>query len=91
QQGIRVELNDRQETLQAKIREATLQKVPFMGIIGDKEVQSSKINPSTSLRTSDQKYDEMYISVRTRGGKDEGSLALSQFLHQLQEDIDKKT
>ncbi len=44
QQGIRGELDSRQERLQAKIRDHTLQKVPFMGIIGDKEVQENKIS-----------------------------------------------
>ncbi len=47
QQGIRVDLNDRQRTLQAKIREATLQKVPFMGIIGDKEIAKKAISVRT--------------------------------------------
>ncbi len=42
--GIRSELNDRQGTLQNKIREATLQKVPFMGIIGDKEIVEKAIS-----------------------------------------------
>ncbi|HSX08983.1 MAG TPA: threonine--tRNA ligase [Candidatus Saccharimonadales bacterium] len=42
--GIRVEADTRSERLQAKIREATLQKVPFMGIIGDKEVATSAIS-----------------------------------------------
>lgn len=42
--GIRTELNDRQGTLQAKIREATLQKVPYMGIMGDKEIAESAIS-----------------------------------------------
>lgn len=42
--GIRVELDERQHTLQAKIREATLQKVPYMGIIGDKEIASQAIS-----------------------------------------------
>lgn len=36
--NIRVHLDDRSETMQAKIRDATLQKVPYMGIIGDKEI-----------------------------------------------------
>ncbi len=54
--GIRVEIDDRSETMQAKIRDATLQKVPYMGIIGDKEVQS----------------DQPFLSVRTREGKNEG-------------------
>lgn len=46
---IRVEVDGRSETLQARIREATLQKVPFMGIIGDKEIE----NTSISLRSRD--------------------------------------
>lgn len=43
-EGIRVELDDRSERLQAKIRDATLQKVPYMGIIGDKEIENSSIS-----------------------------------------------
>lgn len=34
----------RSERLQAKIRDATLQKVPFMGIIGDKEIDQESIS-----------------------------------------------
>ncbi|MBU4099381.1 threonine--tRNA ligase [Patescibacteria group bacterium] len=43
QKGIRSEIDFRPERLQAKIRNATLQKVPFMGIIGDKEIASGAI------------------------------------------------
>lgn len=42
--GIRVEVDTRSERLQAKIRDATLQKVPFMGIIGDKEIAEDAIS-----------------------------------------------
>ncbi|MBA3723478.1 MAG: threonine--tRNA ligase [Candidatus Levybacteria bacterium] len=42
--GIRAEMDTRSERLQAKIRDATLQKVPFMGIIGDKEIVESAIS-----------------------------------------------
>lgn len=42
--GIRAELDTRSERLQAKIRDATLQKVPFMGIIGDKEIAELAIS-----------------------------------------------
>lgn len=42
--GIRAEADTRSERLQAKIRDATLQKVPFMGIIGDKEVTDEVIS-----------------------------------------------
>lgn len=42
--NIRVEADTRSERLQAKIRDATLQKVPFMGIIGDKEIANESIS-----------------------------------------------
>ncbi|MCX6793577.1 MAG: threonine--tRNA ligase, partial [Candidatus Gottesmanbacteria bacterium] len=45
--GIRVEVDDKSEPMGAKIRNATLQKVPYMGIIGDKEVTEERI----SIRT----------------------------------------
>ncbi len=50
-ENIRTEVDSRQETLQSKIRDATLQKIPFMGIIGDKEVQENVI--SVRLRTGE--------------------------------------
>src|SRR3990167_2194163 len=42
--GIRAELDNRPERLQAKIRDGSLQKVPYLGIIGDKETESSSIS-----------------------------------------------
>lgn len=44
EKGIRVEVDTRSETLQNKIREATLQKVPYLGIIGDREIQSDSVS-----------------------------------------------
>ena len=41
--GIRVELDDREEKIGYKIREAQLEKVPYMAIIGDKEVEAGAI------------------------------------------------
>lgn len=81
-QGIRVGLDNRPETLQAKIRDATLQKVPYLGIIGNREVQSSKFKA--------QSYEERVISVRTRIGEDLGQIKLSKFIQRLKEEIDKK-
>lgn len=40
---IRAEIDDRQETLSAKIRDAQMQKVPYMLVLGDKEVQNKTI------------------------------------------------
>lgn len=41
---IRVELDSRNETMQSKIRDATLQKIPYIGIIGDKEVEKNTVS-----------------------------------------------
>ena len=41
--GIRVELDDRNERLQAKIRDAQLEKVAYMFIVGDKEIESESV------------------------------------------------
>ncbi len=44
QKGIRVELDDRNEKIGYKIREARLQKLPYMLIIGDNEVESKAVS-----------------------------------------------
>ena len=44
QLGIRVEVDDRNEKTGYKIREAQLSKVPYMLIIGDKEVENNTIS-----------------------------------------------
>ena len=41
--GIRVELDDRQEKIGYKIREAQLQKIPYMIILGDKEIEAKAV------------------------------------------------
>jgi threonyl-tRNA synthetase len=43
--GVRVELDDRNEKLGYKIREAQVQKIPFMLVIGDREVAAGRISP----------------------------------------------
>ncbi len=45
--GIRVELDDRSERLQAKIRDAALQKVPYLAIIGKSESEGNTISVRT--------------------------------------------
>lgn len=41
--GVRVEVDPRRETIGAKIRNAQLQKVPYMLIVGDKEEQAGTV------------------------------------------------
>ena len=42
--GIRVDLDERDEKIGYKIREAQMQKVPYMLVLGDKEVESGEVN-----------------------------------------------
>jgi threonyl-tRNA synthetase len=42
--GLRVKLDDRSEKMGYKIREAQTQKIPYMLVIGDKEVQSGQVS-----------------------------------------------
>lgn len=76
--GIRSEANIENETMQGKIRNATLQKIPYMCIIGNKEEELSKQN------------NKEYVSVRTREGEDLGKIYISDFLVKIKEEIDKK-
>ena len=41
--GLRVKLDERSERMQAKIRDAQLQKVPYMLVMGDKEVEAQAV------------------------------------------------
>lgn len=49
--NLRVELDDRAESLNAKIRDAQTEKVPYMLIVGDKEANSSQV--TVRLRTGE--------------------------------------
>lgn len=78
-ENLRVEIDDRNETMEAKIREATLQKIPYMIIIGDREIEKSKIK------------NEKFVSVRTRKGEDLGQTSLPKFLNRVLEEIRSKS
>ncbi len=52
--GLRVSLDDRSETINQKIRQSQLDKVPCMLVIGDKEVEAGTV--AVRLRTGEQKY-----------------------------------
>jgi threonyl-tRNA synthetase len=45
--NIRVEVDARNEKMNAKIREHAMQKVPFMLVVGDKEAEAGKVNVRT--------------------------------------------
>ena len=42
--GFRVELDGRNEKIGYKIREAQMQKIPYMLVVGDQEVEGESVN-----------------------------------------------
>ncbi|MCJ7655920.1 MAG: threonine--tRNA ligase [Dehalococcoidia bacterium] len=50
--GIRVQVDDRSERMNLKIREAQLAKIPYMFVVGDKELDASKV--SLRLRNGEE-------------------------------------
>jgi threonyl-tRNA synthetase len=51
-QGVRAEVDDRSERMNLKIRQAQLEKIPYMLIVGDKEVADDTV--SVRLRSGEQ-------------------------------------
>ena len=45
--GVRAELDDRNEKIGKKIREATLDKTPYMLVIGDRDVEAATVSVRT--------------------------------------------
>src|SRR5215472_3827025 len=57
--GARVHLDDRNEKMNAKIREHTLQKVPFLLVVGEKEAEAGTVN----VRVRGQQQPEGTVPV----------------------------
>ena len=62
--GIRVWVDDRSERMNLKIREAQLEKVPYMLIVGDKEMAASGV--SVRLRSGEDLSMEALLEVKKR-------------------------
>ncbi len=54
--GVRIEVDARNEKMNAKIREHAMQKVPFLLVVGDKEAEAGKVNVRTRGK---EKTDDM--------------------------------
>jgi threonyl-tRNA synthetase len=78
---IRTIVNTDNKTLGAKIRESTLQKIPFMVIMGDKEIESMK----------DDSLSDMIISVRARDNQSIENIPVSEFIKILEDKIKLKS
>jgi threonyl-tRNA synthetase len=72
---IRFEISSNAETMQNKIRNATLQKIPYMLICGAREADSS----------------DMQISVRQRNGVDLKNMPLTEFIKEIKNQINTKS
>lgn len=68
--GIRAIVDTDNKTLPAKIRDHTLQKVPYLCIIGDKEVAASSEN-------------EVVVSIRSLSGENLGVKSVTEFIKNL--------
>jgi threonyl-tRNA synthetase len=62
--NIRVRVDDRPERMNLKIREAQLEKVPYMLVVGDKEMASS--SASLRLRSGENLGLETLEQVKSR-------------------------
>ena len=63
-EGIRLKVDDRSERMNLKIREAQIEKVPYMLVVGDKEMASS--NVSLRLRNGEDAGLETLLQVKNR-------------------------
>jgi threonyl-tRNA synthetase len=63
--GIRVEVDARNEKMNAKIREHALQKVPFLLVVGDREAESGRVNVRTrgKEKTEDMPAGEFLTKI----------------------------
>jgi len=64
--GVRVEVDARNEKMNAKIREHALQKVPFLLVVGDKEAEAGRVNVRTrgKEKTEDMPAEAFVEKVR---------------------------
>jgi threonyl-tRNA synthetase len=65
--GLRVELDARNEKMNAKIREFTLQKVPFVLVMGDKEAASEAVSVRTRVKGDEGSIGLVDFIARAKG------------------------
>jgi threonyl-tRNA synthetase len=64
--GVRVDVDARNEKMNAKIREHAMQKVPFLLIVGDKESEAGRVNIRTrgKEKTDDMAVEEFVKKIK---------------------------
>jgi threonyl-tRNA synthetase len=65
--GVRVEVDSRNEKMNAKIREHAMQKVPFLVVMGDKEAEAGRVNVRTrgKEKTEDMPVTDFVERIKT--------------------------
>jgi len=72
--GIRVELDERAEKIGLKVREAEMEKVPYILVIGEKEEKSSTISVRRRFKGDEGRKDsaeflqELKSEIENKGG-----------------------
>jgi threonyl-tRNA synthetase len=74
--GLRVELDARNEKMNAKIREFTLQKLPFVLVMGDKEAASEAVSVRTRGKGDEGSVALVDFIARAKGLAEQKSVAL---------------
>jgi threonyl-tRNA synthetase len=73
--NIRATLDDRNKSMQSKIRDAEKMKIPYIAIIGDKELETdtvsvrSRLNKELGLMKNQEFIDYLREEVRNKGNK----------------------
>jgi len=64
--GLRVELDDRKEKVNLKIRDAQMQKIPYMLVVGDREAQDGTVSVRNRKHADQgaQKVDEFIVAIQ---------------------------
>src|SRR6185312_6325017 len=65
--SVRVEVDARNEKMNAKIREHAMQKVPFMLVVGDKEAEAGKVNVRIRGKEKTEDMGAEEFGERVRG------------------------
>jgi len=70
--GVRVELDERSEKIGKKIRDAQLEKVPYMLVLGDKEAEAGQVaarsrkTGETEVMTADEFVSKIVLEIATK-------------------------
>jgi threonyl-tRNA synthetase len=71
--GLRVEVDDRSERMQAKVRDAQEQKIPVMLVVGDRDAEAGAVSPRLRTGESSQgvPLDEFVADIAGRAQRRE--------------------